>query len=807
VRLPLSWLHEYVTPDLSVRDLATRLAMTGTEVDRVHVHGVPDTANFVIGRVLTAEQHPDADRLKVCTVDVGEGEPQQIVCGAPNVAAGQTVGVARPGAVMPDGTKLGKAKLRGVVSHGMILAEDEVSAGMGHAGTMVLADELVPGTPLSDALAIHDDVLELEITPNRPDCLGVYGVAREVHAVTGAPLGPPPWSEDPGAGDMGSAPAGIAVTVQDPDLCPRFTGRVFENVTIGPSPLWLKARLMAAGQRPISNVVDITNYAMLLTGHPLHAFDLDRIAGGQLNVRWATDGEQVTTLDGQVRTLDPRMGVIEDADGPTSIAGVMGGERSEVHEGTTRVLMEVATWNGPGINYTSWKLGLRSEASARYEKNLPPEGCLESQAVATALMLELTGATLVPGTVDVGTPGEPEPIVPLRDARVSGLLGADVPRARSVEILTALGFSVTEVPDGLSVGVPHWRRADVMREADLIEEVARIDALEELPATIHENRTGLPGRLTRAQRLRRRAEDALVGRGLLEVVGWSFTDRELPDRLLAPAGDHLRDLVELENPMSAEQAVLRPTVIGSLLDIAQHNLARGHDHLGIFESGTVYRRSGNGPLADEHHALGALLVGDARPAGWRDSGSPPADVYAARALVEAVLGALHVEWHAEQAHRSFLHPGKAGVIRAGDAILGIFGEVHPTVLATWEIDAPAAFLAIDMGKAVAAAPGEATYDDLTTFPELRQDLAVIVPDDVTADRVLAVVREAGAPLIADAGVFDVYRGEQVGKGRVSLALHLAFRAADRTLSDEDVAPLRDQIVSALERELGGELRG
>ena len=607
MRVPLTWLHEYVTPDLSVRDLATRLAMTGTEVDRVHVHGVPDIANFVVGRVLTAEQHPDADRLKVCPVDVGEGEPQQIVCGAPNVAAGQTVGVARPGAVMPDGTKLGKAKLRGVVSHGMILAEDEVAAGTGHAGTMVLADDLVPGSPLAGVLAIHDEVLDLEITPNRPDCLGVYGVAREVHAVTGAPLGPPPWSTDPGAGDIGAAPAGIAVTVQDPDLCPRFTGRVFENVTIGPSPLWLKARLMAAGQRPISNVVDITNYVMLLTGHPLHAFDLDRIAGGTLNVRWATDGEQVTTLDGQTRTLDPRMGVIEDADGPTSIAGVMGGERSEVHEGTTRVLMEVATWNGPGINYTSWKLGLRSEASARYEKNLPPEGCLESQAVATALMLELTGATLVPGTVDVGTPGEAEPVVPLRDARVSGLLGADVPRERSAEILTALGFTVTETDEGLSVGVPHWRRADVTREADLIEEVARIDALEDLPATIHENRTGLPGRLTRAQRLRRRAEDALVGRGLLEVVGWSFTDRELPDRLLAPEGDHLRDLVELENPMSAEQAVLRPTVIGSLLDIARHNLARGQDHVAIFESGTVYRR-GDCPSATRGPRAGATAA-------------------------------------------------------------------------------------------------------------------------------------------------------------------------------------------------------
>jgi phenylalanyl-tRNA synthetase beta chain len=756
---------------------------------------------------VSAEQHPDADRLRVCIVDLGDGEPQQIVCGAPNVAAGQTVGVARPGAVMPDGTKLGRAKLRGVVSNGMILAEDEVEAGVGHDGTMVLGDDLVPGSPLADALTIGDDVLELEITPNRPDCLGVYGVAREVHAVTGAVLAEPPWAGDPGAGGLGSAPPGISVTVADPDLCPRFTGRVFEDVTIGPSPHWLKARLMAAGQRPINSVVDITNYVMLLTGHPLHAFDLDRVAGGRLNVRWATDGEAVTTLDGQVRTLDPRMGVIEDADGPTSIAGVMGGARSEIHDATTRVLLEVATWNGPAINHTSWKLGLRSEASARFEKGLPPEGCLEAQAVATALMLELTGARLAPGTLDVGDPGPREaPVVTLRDARVRGLLGADVGRERSAEILDALGFAPRDAGDGLAVAVPHWRRRDVTREADLIEEVARIDALQTLPATIHENRTGLPGRLSRDQRLRRRAEDVLVGRGLLEVAGWSFADPGLPDRLLAPDGDPLRDLVVLENPMSQDQSVLRPTIAGSLLDVARHNRARGQEQLALFESGTVYRR-GKGPLADEHHALGALLVGAARPEDWRDRGAPVADVHAARALVEAVLEALGVSWRAERAQRPYLHPGKAAEVVTGDGVLGVFGEIHPTVLATWEIDAPAAFFALDLGRTIARAAPIATYTDLTSFPELRQDLAVIVDGTVPAGRVLEVVRAGGGPLVADVRVFDAYRGEQVGEGRVSLALHVAFRAPDRTLSDEDVAPVREQIVAALHDQLGGELRG
>ncbi|HEY2217602.1 MAG TPA: phenylalanine--tRNA ligase subunit beta, partial [Solirubrobacteraceae bacterium] len=395
MRVPLTWLREYCDPPLEVREIEQRLTLTGTKVEAIHHQGVPDTSGFVVGRLLDVQPHPDADRLRVCTVDLGTGPggddgagPATIVCGAPNVASGQTVAVATPGAVMPDGSKLKRAKLRGVVSEGMILAENELEIGAGGEGIMVLDElmldaEFAPGTPLADVLAISTDVLELEITPNRPDCLGVYGVARELHAATGAVLAPEPWSDD--AGSLGEL-SGVQVVVECPDLCPRFTARVFEDVTIGPSPPWLKARLMAAGQRPINNVVDITNYAMLLSGQPLHAFDLDRVAGAKLTVRRARDGETVQTLDGQTRELDSAIVVIDDADGPTSIAGLMGGARSEVSEQTTRVLMEVATWDGPSIHRASWALGLRSEASSRFEKGLQPEQCLHAQAVATRLM-------------------------------------------------------------------------------------------------------------------------------------------------------------------------------------------------------------------------------------------------------------------------------------------------------------------------------------------------------------------------------------------------------------------------------------
>ncbi len=540
MRVPIDWLSEYVEVDLTPVELTERLAMTGTEVARVLHHGPLSADNFVVGKVLSAEQHPDADRLHVCSVDSGDGGPRTIVCGAPNVAAGQTVAVALPGAVMPDGTKLGEAKLRGIKSSGMILAEDELGIGGEHDGIMVLPDELTAGKPLGEVFAVSSEVLEPEVTPNRGDCGGLYGIAREVHAATGAALSAPPWTDDPGAATLGQDPAGIAVSVESAALCPRFTARVFENVTVAPAPIWLKARLAAAGQCSSSNVVDITTDVMLVSGHPLHAFDLDQIAGGELTVRAARDGEKLTTLDGEERILDADICLIVDADGPTSLAGVMGGSRSEVSDQTTRVLLEVAVWDGANINRTSTRLGLRSEASSRFEKGLSPEGALEAQAMATALMLELTGATLADGTLDVGGNGPPADVIRLRDSRIASLLGTPIERERSQQILESLGFSVSDTDDGLDVTVPHWRRDDVTREADLIEEVARINGLDSLPATLPLNRTGRAGGLSREQRLVRRAEDVLVGRGLSEIVGWSFTDPQICDRLLIPDDHPLR---------------------------------------------------------------------------------------------------------------------------------------------------------------------------------------------------------------------------------------------------------------------------
>jgi len=687
----------------------------------------------------------------------------------------------------------------------MILAEDELAIGPDHDGILVLEpDGLRPGSPLAEVLPLATEVLDVEVTPNRPDCLGVYGIARELHAATGAPLAPAPWREDPGApGGEGEAP--VEVRVEAPDLCPRFTGRAYEGIRIAPSPPWLKARLTAAGQRPINNVVDITNYAMLLTGHPIHAFDLDRIAGGRLVVRRAGEGERLETLDGQERLLTRDDCLIADADGPTSLAGIMGGARSEVEDDTTRVLIEVANWHGPAINATSARLALRSEASGRFEKGLAPEQAMDAQAVVAQLLFDVVGARQLGGTVDVGGPG-PDPVtLRLREARVDGLLGIAIPRAEQAELLARLELGVADAPDGLDVTVPPFRRHDLTREADLVEEVARLHGLEDLPATLP-SRRGATGVLSPAQRLRRRAEDVLAGRGLHEAVGWSFTDPGVDDRLRLPAGDPRRTHVAIENPMSADESLLRTTLLGSLLDAVRRNVARGHADVALFETGAVYLPRGE-RLPHEHRAIGAVVVGSLGPRSWSGAADGHAPrVFLAKALVEALLGALRVPFAVAAEPEPFLHPGRSGrVLVAGEGV-GWFGELHPLVARAWDLEEAVAF-ELDLDAVIAHAPAVTAFEDLTSFPELRQDLAVVVAAEVPAAEVVGVVREAAGPLLRRADVFDVWTGPPVPEGRRSLALALAFRAPDRTLTDEDVAPVRERVVAALADRVGGELRG
>jgi phenylalanyl-tRNA synthetase beta chain len=799
MRIPVAWLRSYCDPGLSADEIAERLTMVGLKLERLHRTGVGDTGDFVIGKVLEVEGHPDADRLTVCTVDDGSGAPRTIVCGAPNVAAGQTVAVARPGATMPDGSVLGEATLRGVRSSGMILAEDEVGIGEEHAGIMVLADGAQPGAPLSAHLPIADEAIEIEITPNRPDAMGVYGVARDLHAATAAPLAEDPTAADAEPRGTDSAGDHASVEIADPDICLRFTARVFEDVRIGPSPLWLKQRLMAAGQRPISNVVDITNYVMLTCSQPLHAFDLDEVRGGRIVVRKAAEGETMTTLDEVERTFTSEMALVCDAEGPSGIAGIMGGQISEVAHKTTRVLMEAATWVGPNIMRTSRALGLRTEASARFEKQLHPDLAMAAQRLAARLMVELCGARMVPGTIDVYPAPKELRTVPLRQERITRLLGEEVAPDEVRAILLRLGFEERE--DGWLV--PAWRDSDVQREADLIEEVARIHGLDKLPTTLPSRRHAV-GLLTARQRLRRRLEDALRDRGLNECISYSFTSPAAIERLRL--GD--QPLLLVDNPLSEDQSVMRPLLLPGLLDAARHNAARGRAGVALFESAHVYLPSdspdvpedvspGGAMPADEREHLAALMT-QAAPGGWRTP-LRPADFHALRALLEAVLGVARVDWRAEPVPQPFLHPGRAAVLAADGRELGWIGELHPLAAQAWELDGPVAAFEIDFGTVAELAQGESRYRDVTTFPGVLQDIAVLVPEEVPAAEVEAAVRAGGGELLDRLAVFDLYLGEQVGEGRKSLALRLEFRAPDRTLTDEEVAERR----AAIERELAG----
>jgi phenylalanyl-tRNA synthetase beta chain len=819
MRAPTSWLRSYCDPGLSAEELAEELAMHSIEVERISQIGAPSPDSFVVGRVLSVEKHPDADKLSVCEVDAGDGA-RTIVCGAPNVAAGQTVPVALPGAVMPDGTKLGKAKLRGVESNGMILSEAELEIGDDADGIAVLEENgLAPGTPLGEVIPVSDPVIELEPTSNRVDCFGMYGVAREVHAITGAELAQAPWEEDAEATGEGDVSDYASVTVEVPELCPRFSARVFTDVRIGPSPLWLKARLIGAGMRPINNVVDITNYVMLMTAQPLHAFDLDKVPDGALAVRTATQGEKMTTLDGVERTFDDDAVLVCDRNGPSGIAGIMGGEVSEVSETTTRVLLEVATWNGVNILRTSRKLGLRTDASNRFEKQLHPELALRGQRIASVLMVEHCGAKLVPGTIDEASE-IPEPHrLELRTDRAEALLGMTIEPKLCSEYLKRLGFEVSGRGKTLKATVPVHRHYDVGREVDLIEEVGRIHGYEKnrpstLPAT-----SGQVGRLTREQILRRRAEDAMRDLGFDAIVSLSLTDPGMAGRLRIPDGDVRAEPIRVSNPLSADHSVERTALLGSLLGSAAYNRAHGAERVALFESGRVYLREGSSPHdgvlagkfvgkrpapAFEPWRIGALATGALRPGGWRGE-RVEADFYSLKGALEALAAQLGAPVEVVPGEEPFLHPGRSGRVLVAGEDAGWLGEIHPLVCRAWDLDGAAGF-EVDLATLAAASPlGEETYEDVISYPAVHQDVAVVVDEAIPADQVRAAVLEAGGELLRSAEIFDLYRGEQLGEERKSLALRLSFRAADRTLTDEEVAARRKAIEAAVAR-IGGSLR-
>lgn len=833
MKAPLSWLRQYVKDIPATSVVAERLAIVGTEVERVIHTGVPLSRNghaydnghdpsdcFRVGRVVQFEQHPNADRLRLCTIDVGEATPRQIICGASNFSQGDTVAVALPGAVMPDGTVLEPATLRGVESFGMMLSERELELSTDHNGIMILPKGMEVGSRLADHIPLSDEILELEITSNRPDCLGIYGIARELSAAFHLPL-EDVFAEDAPAGGSGSVSDVVTVSVADGDLCPRYMARAFVDVAVGDSPPWLKARLAAVGMRSINNVVDVTNYVMMLTGQPLHAFDADAIEGATLTVRRAAQGEQVTTLDDVERTLTPEMLVIADAKSVGVIAGIMGAAHVEVGEATTRIVLEAASFNGTSVMTTSAALGIRTESSSRFEKGLDPYNPEIALRYASRMLVELCGATMVPGTIDVG--GEDLPALPVIEFPLSCVdetLGIEVPVSALETILPDLGYSIgariagDDIDQSIwSIGVPHWRMYDTTRPIDLVEEIARIHGLEKIPAQMPAHRS-TDGGLTAAQTLQRVLEDACAGMGLREVVTYSLVSHD--DNDWFGSGD--TQAVVLNNPMTVEHAELRTDLVGCLLGVVARNQALGSASTNVFEIGRVFHALPDGAsevlgddglpsFAREERMLGLCCSGQLF-GGRFDAAGIDADFGAVVGMVEslALRAGLALTVAAPATPAPWMHPGRCATVWAGGEAVGSVAEVHPNTLKRLGIRGTACAAELKMSAFELVADIVSTYTPFSEFPPVRQDIALVVANGVTAGSLLETVRDVGGTELESVHVFDRYAGEPIPEGSYSLALRLSFRSADRTLTDADVATMRNAIVEQLAAKHSARLR-
>jgi phenylalanyl-tRNA synthetase beta chain len=801
----LKWLRELVDADLDVPSLVDLLDMTGTKVEAVHA--AEAAGDVVVGRILTKERHPEADKLWVTTVDVGRGEPLQIVCGAQNFEAGDLVPVALVGATLPNGVTIKKAKLRGVVSEGMDCSAAELGLGSDHSGLLILPPDAPVGMPFFEYDGTADTVLDLEITPNRPDCLSVAGVAREVGAVTGAPSRVPA-SRPEESGEPASA--SVSVSIEDPALCPRYAARLIRGMRIGPSPEWLAERVTASGARSISNVVDVTNYVMFELGQPLHAFDAATIGSdGELRaivVRAARPGERLVTLDGQDRELAGDTLVIADPTGPIALAGVMGGELTEVTDETVDVLLESACFAAASVGRTSRRLALISEASQRFERGVDPNGCALALDRAAQLLAEVSGGTVAPGLVDAYPVPVTPVVVTLRLSRMNALLGTGLPGSTATGILERLGLTVAPGADAdtLLVTVPTFR-PDLTREADLIEEVLRVHGMEEVASTLPAGR-GRVGGLTHEQRLTERIGVALRGAGLNEAVTWSFADPADAGRLgweLAPAETPVR----LLNPMSADQAELRMTTLPGMLRAVAHNRNRGVADVHLYEVGVVWTTSPGRKLPRERAVIAGVMAGSWDRPGWNDR--PPAlDLFDAKGALDSVVEELGVaRFKVRAVDLPWLQPGRSAEVLVGGQIAGWLGEVHPSVLEAYECTGPVAVFEVQLKALLDAARDVRPFVDLPRFPGVKIDLAIVVDEAVTAERARQAIGSAGEKLLESARLFDVYRGEGVPGGMKSLAFSLMYRDPARTLTSEEVERAHEKLVRKVTDALGGRLRG
>ncbi len=808
------WLSDYI--DLSgipAEQLAEMMTRGGIEIDSVPSRNAGVTG-VVVGYVKKREKHPDADKLSVCTVDAGTGEDLQIVCGAPNVGADMKVPVALVGAKLPGGLNIKRAKLRGVESQGMICSarelgiNDKLLPKEQQEGILVLPHDAEIGRDILDVLALNDSILELDLTPNRSDCLSMLGVAYEVSALTGRPLNlPDPAKDIYSAAEVASDY--VRVSISSPEHCSLYTARYVKGVKIAPAPQWMQNRLIAAGVRPINNIVDITNYVMLEYGQPLHAFDAARVAGGRIDVRLAKAGETLVTLDGQERKLEPHMLVIADAEKAIGLAGVMGGANSEVSEGTTDIILESAKFDGSTVRRTSRQLGLRSEASARFEKEVDPDRVRAALDRAAGLMARYAEGLVTEGVAEAEASARKPSVIDLSLSRVNGMLGTELSALEIKTILSRLQFEVKASGDDVwKVAVPS-RRGDISRDVDLVEEIARLHGYDEIPTTPIEGPT-TPGSLTKPQAIRRKLRTILTGAGLHEAISYSVTSlprTELFAELSAGAKP-----IALAMPMSEERSVLRTTLIPSLLEAAAYNLNRKNNDVALFEIGNVYHTDETTltRLPQEKPRAALLLLGNRRASSWNRT-AEPVDFYDAKGILEQAFDRLGLSGRIsyEAAQPAGFHPGRTAAIvirtERGSRTIGFVGQVHPETQR--EFDLPDAYVAeLELGPIYEFADASIEYRILPRYPAIERDIAVVVDRGVAGGALTATISASAGELLESVEVFDVYTGERIGSDKKSVALALIYRHAERTLTDEEVGEAHARVLAQLEQSYGAELR-
>lgn len=793
MNLPMSWLGDYMDIDVTPKEYADRLTMTGSKVEGYENMG-ESVQNVVAGKVLTCVDHPDSDHLHVCTVDAGTGEVLQIVCGAPNVKEGIIAPIALVGAVLPGG-KIKKGKLRGVESCGMICSHDELGITedmLGYEpeyGILILPDDTPIGKDIKDIFGMNETVVEFEITSNRPDCFSIIGLARETAASFNKKFTVPEIKFTENSENIADT---ISVEVLDKDKCKRYCARMVKDVKIAPSPSWMQERLRACGVRPINNIVDITNYVLLEYGQPMHAFDLRDLEDNKIVVRRAQDGEAIKTLDEQDRKLTAEDLVIADGKRAVAIAGVMGGFNSEVKDDTTTVVFESATFDGASVRLTAQRVGLRTEASSRYEKGLDYNNTVPAVERACQLVEQLGCGTIVGGMIDVMGNVTDMKTLPLRPEKINAFLGTDIPTADMIKIFDALEIK-TDL-DKMTVTPPSFR-PDLEGEADIAEEVARFYGYDNVPTTLLSGEATC-GRKTERQQIQDKVNELLTAQGMYEIYTYTFTSPSIFDKLNIPTDSALRKTVVISNPLGEDTSVMRTTTIASMLDTLSRNYNYRNASAKMFEVGKVFIPTEQGKLPDEITKITMGMYGD------------NADFYDIKGICENMFENLNVKKvkYVAVTDNPTFHPGRCAKISAGGKTLGIIGEVHPSVTRKYGIETPVYIAELDFENVFLNIDSNIKFTELPKFPAVTRDIAMLVDKTVPVADIEEIIRKASGKMLESINLFDVYEGEQIPEGKKSVAYNAVYRAADRSLTGDEVQKVFDKAVKNLEYNLGAQLR-